>query len=83
MIRFCGVDFESWLYGFEDTEKSVKGTVEAIINHPLIPNDINVSGFIIDSVTGELTPGAVIVVLHTVISPASGRPISSRISAGG
>ena len=49
MIRFCGVDFESWLYGFEDTEKSVKGTVEAIINHPL-------SGFIIDSVTGELTP---------------------------
>lgn len=56
MIRFCGVDFESWLYGFEDTGKSVKGTVEAIINHPLIPNDINVSGFIIDSVTGELTP---------------------------
>lgn len=56
MIRFCGVDFESWLYRFEDTEKSVKGTVEAIINHPLIPNDINVSGFIIDSVTGELTP---------------------------
>lgn len=56
MIRFCGVDFESWLCGFEDTEKSVKGTVEAIINHPLIPNDINVSGFIIDSVTGELTP---------------------------
>lgn len=56
MIRFCGVDFESWLYGSEDMEKSVKGTVEAIINHPLIPNDINVSGFIIDSVTGELTP---------------------------
>ena len=56
MIRFCGVDFESWLYGFEDSVKSVKGTVEAIINHPLIPNDINVSGFIIDSVTGELTP---------------------------
>lgn len=56
MIRFCGVDFESWLYGFEDTEKSVKGTVEAILNHPLIPRDIQVYGFIIDSVTGELTP---------------------------
>lgn len=55
MIRFCGVNFESWLYGFEDTEKSVKGTVEAIINHPLIPSDIHVSGYIIDSVTGELT----------------------------
>lgn len=55
MIRFCGVDFESWLYGFEDTEKSVKGTVDAIINHPLIPSDITVHGFIIDSMTGALT----------------------------
>ena len=56
IIRVSVVEFESSQYGFEDTEKSVKGTVEAIINHPLIPNDINVSGFIIDSVTGELTP---------------------------
>ena len=81
MIRFCGVDFESWLYGFEDTEKSVKGTVEAIINHPLIPNDIK--RFHNRFCDGRIDPGAVIVVLHTVISPASGRPISSRISAGG
>ncbi|WP_300704735.1 carbonic anhydrase [Bacteroides sp.] len=56
MIRFCGVDFNSWLYGFEDTENSVRGTVSAIINHPLIPNDVHVHGFIIDSVTGALTP---------------------------
>lgn len=55
MIRFCGVDFESWLYGFGDTEKSVRETVEAIRNHPLIPNDVKVSGFIIDSVTGALS----------------------------
>ena len=55
MIRFCGVDFESWLYGFEDTEKSVRSTVESILNHPLIPSDIAVHGFIIDSVTGALT----------------------------
>ena len=41
--------------GFEDTEKSVKGTVRAIMEHPLIPEDIMVRGFIIDSVTGELT----------------------------
>ncbi len=40
---------------FEDTEKSVKGTVRAIMEHPLIPEDIIVRGFIIDSVTGELT----------------------------
>lgn len=56
MIRFCGVDFESWLYGFGDTEKSVRETVSAILHHPLIPHDIRVSGYIIDSVTGELTP---------------------------
>ncbi|MEO4719026.1 carbonic anhydrase, partial [Phocaeicola vulgatus] len=55
MIRFCGVDFGAWLDGFEDTEKSVKGTVRAIMEHPLIPEDIIVRGFIIDSVTGELT----------------------------
>lgn len=50
-----GVDFGAWLDGFEDTEKSVKGTVRAIMEHPLIPEDIMVRGFIIDSVTGELT----------------------------
>ena len=55
MIHYCGVDFASWLDGFEDTEKSVCGTVHAIVNHPLIPSDIKVYGFIIDSVTGKLT----------------------------
>ena len=55
MIHYCGVDFASWLDGFEDTEKSVRGTVHAIVNHPLIPSDIKVYGFIIDSVTGKLT----------------------------
>ena len=49
------VDFGAWLDGFEDTEKSVKGTVRAIMEHPLIPEDIMVRGFIIDSVTGERT----------------------------
>ena len=48
-------DCGAWLDGFEDTEKSVKGTVRAIMEHPLIPEDIIVRGFIIDSVTGELT----------------------------
>lgn len=54
MMRFCGVDFKAWLDGFEDTEKSVKGTVDFIIHHPLIPSDVKVYGFIIDSTTGEL-----------------------------
>lgn len=44
-----------WLEGFHDTEASVRRTVEAIVNHPLVPKDVTVRGFIIDSVTGELT----------------------------
>ena len=55
MMSFCGVDFHSWLDGFEDTEKSVRGTVDFIVHHPLIPSDVKVHGFIIDSTTGELT----------------------------
>lgn len=44
-----------WLEGFHDTEASVRRTVEAIVKHPLVPKDVTVRGFIIDSVTGELT----------------------------
>ena len=49
------VDLESWLEGFHDTGKSVRDTVAAIREHPLIPADITVRGFIIDSATGQLT----------------------------
>lgn len=44
-----------WLEGFHDTEASVRKTVAAIVNHPLVPSDVVVRGFIIDSVTGQLT----------------------------
>ena len=44
-----------WLEGFHDTEASVRRTVNAIVNHPLVPKDVIVRGFIIDSVTGALT----------------------------
>ena len=44
-----------WLEGFHDTETSVRKTVDAIVNHPLVPKDVVVRGFIIDSVTGALT----------------------------
>ena len=45
---------ENWLEGFHDTEGSVRKTVATVVNHPLMPKDIVVRGFIIDSVTGEL-----------------------------
>ena len=48
-------DVVGWLEGFHDTEASVRKTVSTIVNHPLIPKDIVVRGFIIDSTTGALT----------------------------
>jgi carbonic anhydrase len=50
-----GIDLDSWLEGFHDTEKSVRDTVSTIKNHPLMPEDLIVRGFIMDSVTGGLT----------------------------
>lgn len=53
-IRRCGIDLDEWLEGFNDTPASVKRTVDIIRNHPLMPKDIVVRGFIIDSETGAL-----------------------------
>ena len=55
MIRYCGVDFKDWLHGFDSSEGSVRNTVNQVLHHPLIPSDITVRGFVINSVTGELT----------------------------
>lgn len=54
-IERSGVDLHRWLEGFHDTERSVRDTVAAIKGHPLVPADIAVRGFIIDSTTGALT----------------------------
>lgn len=56
LMKHCGIDLDSWLHGFDDTEEAVNETVDLIRNHPLIPADITVRGYIIDSVTGALTP---------------------------
>ena len=53
-IRKCGIDLNTWLEGFKDTPESVRKTVETIKTHPLVPHDIVVRGFIIDSKTGKL-----------------------------
>ena len=54
LIRFLGVDFDSWLRGFEDVRQSVDETVHKITDHPLIPQDVNVYGLVIDPTTGRL-----------------------------
>lgn len=55
-VEHCGIDLKEWLEGFHDTESSVRKTVKTIVEHPLIPSDVEVKGFIIDSETGALTP---------------------------
>ena len=54
LMKHCGIDLESWLHGFDDTEAAVLETVDLVKNHPLVPKDIIVRGYIMDSVTGEL-----------------------------
>ena len=39
MMRYCGVNFEKWLHGFDFVENSVKETVDFLIHHPLISRD--------------------------------------------
>ncbi|MGM9803274.1 MAG: beta-class carbonic anhydrase [Muribaculaceae bacterium] len=55
MMRYCGIDFENWLSGFESSEAAVRESVSLVRHHPLIPETVGVRGFVIDSVTGELT----------------------------
>lgn len=54
LMRRCGIDLNSWLQGFEDTETAVLETVDLVRNHPLIPKDVKVGGYIMDSYTGQL-----------------------------
>lgn len=56
LMKHCGIDLESWLHGFDDTDEAILETVDLVKNHPLIPKDVIVKGYIMDSVTGELTP---------------------------
>ena len=55
LTQWEGRGIAEWLEGFHDTEASVRRTVAAIVNHPLVPADVTVRGFVIDSVTGALS----------------------------
>lgn len=56
LMRHCGIDLDSWLHGFDKTDEAVKETVDLVRNHPLMAHDVNVAGYIMDSLTGKLTP---------------------------
>lgn len=54
LMRHCGIDLDSWLHGFEDTDAAVAETMDLIRNHPLMAQDVKMGGYIMDSLTGEL-----------------------------
>ena len=54
IMKYCGIDFENWLSGFENVETSEYETVKFLKEHPLIPKDVGIAGYVMDSVTGEL-----------------------------
>ena len=51
----AGSTWEKWLGGFESPEISVKETVKSPEKSSAYAKDVRISGYIIDSVTGELT----------------------------
>lgn len=56
LLRNRRPDLERWLDGFEETPCAVMDSVKMIRQHPLIPADVTVSGYMIDSETGKLSP---------------------------
>jgi len=55
LMKYCGIDFERWLAGFDTVEQSVTDTVDTLRHHPLIPADIRIGGYVMDTETGALT----------------------------
>lgn len=53
-LSYLGIDFESWLKGFDTVESSVQNSVDILKKHPLIPKDVTIRGFVMDTTTGAL-----------------------------
>ncbi len=56
LMRHCGIDLDSWLHGFDDTDEAIRETVDLISNHPLMPADVRTAGYVMDTDTGLLRP---------------------------
>jgi carbonic anhydrase len=55
-MRELGVDYEAWFGGFDAVEVAVAQTVETLRSHPLMPADVVICGYVMDTETGQLTP---------------------------
>ena len=50
-----GTSLDHWFKGFDTPEESVKKTLSILRNHPLMPGDVAIHGFVMDVHTGGLT----------------------------
>ncbi len=53
-MKYCGIDVEKWICGFESTKKAIADSVKILIEHPLMPKDVKIGGYLMDPYTGEL-----------------------------
>jgi len=53
-LKYSGVDMEEWLHGFGDVTESVKMSVDAVRNHPLMDKKVAVHGLVVHPTTGKL-----------------------------
>ncbi|WP_249028803.1 beta-class carbonic anhydrase [Tannockella kyphosi] len=53
-VKASGIDLEGWLGGFSNGDAAITNTVQCLQSHPLVPKDILIKGFIMDSLTGLL-----------------------------
>lgn len=54
-LKHSGIDANQWLSGFESPEIGVRESVIALQNHPLMPEDVKVHGWMMDPETGKVT----------------------------
>lgn len=53
-IQYSGINMEEWLHGFKDVTESVKQSVDAVRNHPLMDSKVPIHGLVIHPDTGKL-----------------------------
>lgn len=58
LVEALGINLDDWLKGFDNPCESVLRAVSIIRNHPLMPPDILVRGFLMDPATGAVEPVA-------------------------
>jgi carbonic anhydrase len=53
-LKYSGIDMEEWLHGFKDVTASVKMSVDAVRNHPLMDRKVPIHGLVVHPDTGKL-----------------------------